>query len=73
MKEKIEKHLEGKIENSTDPLQKELDVSLLNLYRLGFIDITLDGEDLNIFVTDAGTEAFMNDVSLSLADPKVFH
>ncbi|MAG24037.1 hypothetical protein CMI47_00510 [Candidatus Pacearchaeota archaeon] len=68
MEKEIVNRLEKQIKNSTDSFQEELDISLLRLYQLGFVEITIEGEKMNVSVTDAGTEAFMNDLALSLVD-----
>jgi hypothetical protein len=68
MEKEIVNRLEKQIKNSTDSFQEELDTSLLRLYQLGFVEITIEGEKMNVSVTDAGTEAFMNDLALSLVD-----
>tara|TARA_R110000824_G_scaffold121685_4_gene277977 strand:- start:126 stop:344 length:219 start_codon:yes stop_codon:yes gene_type:complete len=67
MEKEIIKRLEEQIKSSTDSSQEELDTSLLRLYQLGFVEITMEGEKMSVSATDAGTEALMNDIALSLS------
>jgi hypothetical protein len=61
-------YIENKIANGS-PEEIEFDRTLLSLYKKGLISVKMREGELLIGISQTGTNAYMNEVALSFADP----